>query len=535
MIEQIINSLDRDWSESSQMSRRQFIINAGIASGALITALSLTETNFAHAQPSVISGPNDIVLLDAMDLSNSIRTKKVSCREVMEAFLKQIERINPKVNAIVSLQERADLLKQAEERDRQLAQGQYMGWMHGFPHAVKDLAATAGIRTTLGSPIFKNSIPKADALMVSRIKKNGAIIIGKTNTPEFGLGSQTYNTVFGTTLNAYDQTRTSGGSSGGAAVSLALRMLPVADGSDMMGSLRNPAGWNNIYSLRPSWGRVPAGPGGDVYYSQLSVLGPMARTVKDLAMLLSVQAGFDYEQPLGIAQDPAIFVNSLKRDFKGTKVAFLGDLNGYLPMEPGVLELCRKALKDFEAIGCVVEDALPNFNQDQLWQIWLTLRNFQMAGNYGSLYDDPAARALMKPEIIWEIESGRKFTAVDIFKAMTNRSNWYRSMLALFRKYEYILIPSAQVFPFDAKMHWPKEIAGKKMDTYHRWMQIVILASLLGVPTGTFPVGFNAEGLPMGMQVMGKPQSDLSVLQLAYAYEQATGWVQKRKPALLQG
>ena len=477
---------------------------------------------------------SDIVLLDAIDLSNAIRAKQVSCREVMEAFLNHIERINPKVNAIVSLQDRADLIKQAELRDRQLAQGQYMGWMHGFPQAPKDLTSTAGILSTLGSPIFKNDIPKVDTIIVDRVKKKGAIIIGKTNTPEFGLGSQTYNTVFGTTLNAYDQTRTSGGSSGGAAVAVATRMLPVADGSDMMGSLRNPAGWNNIYSLRPSWGRVPAGPGGDVYYTmQLAVLGPMARTVTDLAMLLSVQAGYDDGEPLGIAQDPEIFANTLKRDFKGTKVAFLGNLNGYLPMEPGVLDLCRKALKDFEAIGCVVEEAVPNFDQDRLWQTWLALRNLVVAGNYTPLYNDPAKRALLKPEVVWEIEKGMKLSGSDVFEAMASRSEWYRAMLALYRKYDYLLIPSAQVFPFDAKIHWPKEIAGKQMDTYHRWMQIVIPASLLGVPTGTFPVGFNGTGLPMGMQVMGKPQSDLSVLQLAYAYEQATGWVRKRKPSLL--
>jgi amidase len=476
---------------------------------------------------------NDIVLLDAVDLSTVIRTKKVSCREVMEAYLKQIDRLNPKVNAIVSLQDREDLLRQADGKDRQLAMGQYMGWMHGFPHAVKDLIATAGIPTTFGSPIFKNNIPKKDAIIVARVKKNGAIIIGKTNTPEFGRGSHTYNSVFGTTLNAYDQTCSAGGSSGGAAVAVALRMLPVADGSDFMGSLRNPAGWNNIYSLRPSWGRVPAGPGGDVYYGQLSVQGPLARTVKDLAMLLSVQAGYDDEQPLGIAQDPVIFTHSLKRDFKGIKVAFLGNLGGYLPMEPGVLDLCRKALKDFETIGCVIEEALPDFNQDRLWQTWLTLRSFLSLGNYGNLYADPVKRAMIKPEVIWEIEGGLKLTGADVFKAMADRSDWYRAMLPLFRKYDYLLIPSAQVFPFDAKIHWPKEIAGKPMDTYHRWMQVGILAAFLGVPTGTFPVGFNQAGLPMGITVMGKPQSDLSVLQLAYSYEQATGWVQKRQPSLL--
>lgn len=478
---------------------------------------------------------SDIVFLDAVDLSNAIRTRQVSCKEVMKAYLDHINRFNPQVNAIVSLQDREHLMKQAAERDHQIARGRYLGWMHGFPQAIKDLTSTAGILTTLGSPIFKNNIPKTDDIIVERVKNNGAIIIGKTNTSEFGLGSQTYNSVFGTTLNAYDQTRTAGGSSGGAAVSLALRMLPVADGGDFMGSLRNPAGWNNIYSLRPSWGRVPPGPEGDVFYMQLQVLGPMARTVRDLAWLLSVQAGYEDGQPLGIRQDPVIFTESLKRDFKGTRIAFLGNLNGYLPMEPGVLDLCRKALKDFEEIGCIVEEATPDFDQERLWETWLTLRNFQMAGMLGPLYEDPAKRSLMKPEAIWEIERGLPLGGSAIFKAMTNRTEWYKAMRTLFRKYDYLLIPSAQVFPFAADLHWPKEIAGKTMDTYHRWMQVIILASLLGVPTGTFPIGFNETDLPMGMQVMGKPQSDLSVLQLAYAYEQATGWVQKHKPPLLQG
>jgi amidase len=529
-----INSLDHDPLESTRMSRRQFLIDIGITSGALIIASSLPPSNLAQAESIAISSSNDIVLLDAVDLSTAIRTKKVSCREVMEAYLKHIDRLNPKVNAIVSLQGRENLLRQADERDRQLASGQYMGWMHGFPQAIKDLGATAGILTTFGSPIFKDNIPKVDAIFVDRVKKNGAIIIGKTNVPEFGRGSHTFNSIFGTTLNAYDQKRSAGGSSGGAAVAVALRMLPVADGSDRMGSLRNPSGWNNIYSLRPSWGRVPSSPGGDVYYEQLAVWGPLARTVKDMAMLLSVQAGYSEWAPLGIAQDPVIFTQSLKRDFKGTKVAFLGNLGGYLPMEAGVLDLCRKALKDFETIGCVVEEAVPNFNLDRLWQVWLTLTQLQMAANYGYLSAEPAKWKMLKPEVAWEIENGLKLTAANISKAMAERSDWYRAMLTLFRKFDYPMLPSAQVFPFDAKMDWPKEVAGKPMDTFHRWMQVSIYAALLGVPTGTFPVGFNEAGLPMGIQVMGKAQSDLSVLQLVYAYEQATGWVQKRKPSLLQ-
>ena len=235
----------------------------------------------------------EIIAMDAAELSSAIRTRKVSCREVMQAYLDQIDRVNPKVNAIVSLRDRDAVLAEADERDRELAGGYYRGWMHGFPQAPKDLAATVGLPTTLGSPIFRDTIPPEDAIVVERIKKSGAIIIGKTNVPEFGLGSHTYNNVFGTTLNAYDQTKTAGGSSGGAAVALALRMLPVADGSDMMGSLRNPAAYNNIFGFRPSLGRVPLAPTPEIFYQQLATEGPMARTVTDLAMLLSTQAGYD--------------------------------------------------------------------------------------------------------------------------------------------------------------------------------------------------------------------------------------------------
>ncbi len=471
----------------------------------------------------------------AADLSRAIRNKEVSCREVMQAFLAQIDTFNPRVNAIVSLQDRETVLGQADERDRQIGRGEYLGWMHGFPQAPKDLAATAGIVTTLGSPILRHNIPQQDAIVIERARRSGAVFIGKTNTPEFGLGSHTYNNVFGTTLNAYDQSRTAGGSSGGAAVALALRMLPVADGSDMMGSLRNPAAFNNVFGFRPSFGRVPYGPANEIFYQQLSTEGPMARTVPDLAMLLSVQAGFDGRVPLSNREDPSAFTESLRREFKGVRVAWLGDLGRYLPMEPGLLDLCRKALKDFEEVGCTVEEALPEFSPERLWQTWLTLRGFLVRGKYESYYADPALRAMMKPEIIWEIENGLNLSAADVYRATVDRTSWYTALWALFEKYEYLLLPTAQVFPFEAGIHWPKEVAGRTMDTYHRWMEVVIGPTLAGLPSLNIPAGFNPAGLPMGMQLIGKPHADLAVLQLAYAYEQSAGWVEKRRPALLKG
>ena len=475
---------------------------------------------------------DDIVQLDAVSLSRSIASRSVSCREVMLAYLAQIDRLNPKVNAIVSLQDREGLLKQADERDAQLARGQRMGWMHGFPQAPKDLANTAGIVTTQGSPIPKGYVPKADAIIVDCARRSGAILIGKTNTPEFGLGSHTYITVFGTTLNAYDTSRSAGGSSGGAAVSLALNMLPVADGSDMMGSLRNPAGWNNVFGFRPSVGRVPYGPTGEVYFQQLGYEGPMGRTVSDLAMMLSVQAGFDARTPLSIDQDPAQFTRPLQHDFKGARIGWLGDLNGYLPTEPGVMDLCRGALRNFASIGCTVEEVQPDFAPERLWRTWLTLRGFLLAGIAGPLYANEKSRAQLKPEAVWEIESGLKLTGADVWRASADRSAWYQALNTLFQKFDFLVLPSAQVFPFDAKQDWPKSIAGKTMDTYHRWMEVVIGGTLAGVPTIAVPAGFRPGGLPMGLQILGPAQKDLAVLQMAYAWEQASGYTRRRSPLL---
>ncbi|WP_322104583.1 amidase [Paraburkholderia sp. J41] len=479
------------------------------------------------------STPRDLVMADALQLSQWIRLRKISCREVMSAFLDHIERVNPAANAIVSLRERAALLAEAGERDAQLARGDYLGWMHGLPQAPKDLTATAGIASTQGSPLFRNEIPAADALMAARMRAHGAIFIGKTNTPEFGLGSHTYNTVFGTTLNAYDPTRSAGGSSGGAAVALALRMLPVADGSDMMGSLRNPAGWNNVFGFRPSQGRVPSVPAHDLFFHQLGYAGPMGRSVADVAMLLSTQAGFDARAPLSIAEDPAQFAGSLARDFGGTRIGWLGNYDGYLPMEDGVLALCESALKSFESIGCEVDAAHPGFALERVWQTWLTLRHFSCAGTLGALYRDAEKRARLKPEAQWEVEGGLKLSGEDVWNASVTRSQWYNALLALFEHYDYLALPSAQLFAFDARESWPRSIAGRAMDTYHRWMEVVIGASLAGLPVISVPAGFNAQGLPMGLQVIGKPHADLAVLQLAHAYDQATQWVERRVPPAL--
>ena len=475
---------------------------------------------------------SSIVTMDGVQLSDAIRTRQVSCVEVMGAFLDQIERFNPNVNAIVSLRPREALLAEARARDDQLGRGEYLGWMHGFPQAVKDLAPVRGIPFVQGSPVFRDFLPEADAIFVERMRRAGSIFVGKTNTPEFGLGSHTFNPVFGPTLNAYDQSRSAGGSSGGAAVALALRMLPVADGSDHGGSLRNPAAFNNVFGFRTSYGRVPS-EGRDVFTPAMGVIGPMARSVPDLAMLLSVQAGFDPRVPLSSREDPKIFAGSLERDFRGVRLAWLGDFGGYLPFEPGVLELCRAALAAFEALGCVVQEVLPDYPVEKVWQNWLKLRAWQTRAALKPLYDDPAKRAQMKPEAIWEVENGAALTADDLAAASAERTLWYQAVLRLFERYDYLLLPSAQVFPFAVETPWPKEVAGRAMDTYHRWMEVVIPVTMSGCPALNVPVGFGPSGLPMGLQIVGPAQGELACLQLAQAYDAATRWVRTRPPPLL--
>jgi amidase len=474
-----------------------------------------------------------IVELDAIELSRAIHARQVSCHEVMQAYLAQVERFNPTVNALVSLRSHEDVLAEAAQRDRELDQGQSRGWMHGMPQAIKDLAATQGLRTTLGSPLFAEHVPQEDAISVARVRASGAIIIGKTNVPEFGLGSQTYNSVFGTTGNAYDPRLVAGGSSGGAAVALALRMLPVADGSDMMGSLRNPGAFNNVFGLRPSQGRVPHGPAPELFVQQLATEGPMGRSVADVARLLSVQAGYDPRVPLSLKEDPAVLGEPLQRDFKGARLGWLGDYNGYLPMEDGVMSLCESALKDFAALGCEVEHCQPEFSLERLWQTWLVHRHWLIQGSLGAAYADPQKRALLKPEAQWEVQGGLQLSAADVYQASINRSDWYRALGKLFERYDFLLLPTAQVFPFDAQQAWPRLVAGREMDTYHRWMEVVIGPTLAGLPSMNVPVGFNPRGLPMGLQIIGPAQADRTVLQLAYAHEQLTRWVQRRPPACL--
>ncbi len=499
------------------------------------------------AVPTALTAPpaaTPITEMSAKALSDAIHAKQVSCREVMQAYLARIAQVNPVVNAIVNLQDEALLLAKADRRDAQLARGESMGWMHGMPQATKDLSLAAGIANTQGSPLLRNFVAASDGLMVQRMKAAGCIVIGKTNVPEFGLGSHTFNEVFGTTRNPYDLSKTAGGSSGGGAVALATRMLPVADGSDFMGSLRNPAGWNNVFGMRPSQGRVPMWPATDSFISQLGTEGPMARTVQDLALLLATQSGPDARSPLSIASTvdfSRLNGTTGNKASRPVKIGWLGDLAGYLPMEAGVMEVCEQALRRFEGLkgtqdfyspGCVVEPTLLGTPPDKVWQTWLVWRRALTGSRIAPHLVNPKNREHIKPEALWEYDQSTRLTGTELMAASTQRTAFYQHMLGLFEKYDFLALPSAQLWPFDALLRWPSHINGREMDTYHRWMEVTIYATLAGLPCISLPAGFNAQGLPMGLQIIGKPQGDLAVLQLAAAYESIAQDVLQRQPLI---
>jgi amidase len=470
---------------------------------------------------------SSITSLSAVDLSKAIKNRQFKCTEVMEAYLDRIEKLNLTYNAIVALADRLDLLDQSKAADAALDKGEYWGWMHGFPHAVKDLADAKGFVTTRGLTVAPKIPAPHDSIFVERIRNAGAIIIGKTNVPEMGFGSQSYNRVYGTTLNAYDTNLTSGGSSGGAAVGLATHMLPVADGSDMMGSLRNPAAWNNVIGFRPSLGRIPSD-ADDVFYHQLASNGPMGRNVADTIKLFETMAGFDRRDPLSrrdIVDTPSAPTDN---PFKNNRIGWLGDYSGYLPTEPGLLKLCEENILHLEESGATVEDCVPEYSMETLWQTWLTFRHWIISGKAKPLYDNEAWRAELKPEIVWEIEGGLNITGEDVSQAGVARTHWYHALMKLFGQYDFLALPSAQVFPFAADTHWPKEINGKKMDTYHRWMEVTIGASLAGCPVINLPAGFDDQGRPMGIQFIAPIGEDGKLLEFALAYEAHTDHLTQR-------
>jgi amidase len=468
---------------------------------------------------------SEICFMTATEMARRIRSKELSAREVMEVHLAQIEQVNPIVNAIITLlPEQA--MAGALAADTALARGQEVGPLHGLPVAHKDLVVTKGIRTTWGSPLYKDFVPAQDALIVERLKKAGAITIGKTNVPEFGAGSQTYNEVFGETLNPYNLTKTCGGSSGGAAVALACGMQPIADGSDMGGSLRNPANFCNVVGFRPSPGRVPTWPA-ELGWFPISVQGPMARTVEDVALMLSAIAGPDPRCPIAISEPGSLFTRPLARDFKGVRIAWSRDL-GELPVDPRVTAVIDRQRPVFESLGCLVEEAEPDFTEAD--NIFKTLRAWRFEIGHAELLKKH--RDKIKETVIWNVEAGLKLSGPEVGRAELKRTQLYQRVREFMERYEFLILPVNQVPPFDVKQRYITEINGVKMESYIDWMKSCYYITITGHPAISVPCGFTPEGLPVGVQIVGRHQADFSVLQLAYAFEQATGFWKKRPPVV---
>jgi len=467
----------------------------------------------------------DLCFLPAADLARLIRARDLSAVELMEAHLAQIDRLNPAVNAIVTLvPDRA--LAAARAADERLAQegADAVGPLHGLPVAHKDLVPTAGIRTTYGSPIYADHVPAEDGLIVQRLRAGGAITLGKTNTPEFGAGSQTFNPVFGPTRNPYDLGKTCGGSSGGAAVALACGMVPIADGSDLGGSLRNPASFCNVVGFRPSPGRVPSWPTQAAWFP-FSVQGPMARTVADTALLLSAIAGPDPRAPLSRSEPGETFRRSLDRDVRGVRLAWSRDLGG-LPIDPRVTAALEAGRRVFADLGCRVVEAEPDLTgADEAFRAW---RAWIFELGHGAELDQHRDR--LKATVIGNIEEGRRLTGPQLGAAERGRTAMAERVVAFLQDHEFLLLPVSQVPPFPIDQEYPAAINGVAMATYIDWMKSCSRITMTGLPAISVPCGFTPDGLPVGLQIVGRPGDDVGVLQLAHAFETATGTGRRRPP-----
>ena len=455
---------------------------------------------------------SELLYSSVRELSHQLTSRQLSSRELLDATLARIDQVNPALNAIVTL-DREGAYANADAIDARRVNRLPTSPLAGLPIAMKDLEPVKGMRTTMGSPIFKDWVPDYDTLMVERFRAHGLTLLGKTNTPEFGLGSQTFNAVFGATKNPWDLTKTCGGSSGGAAVSVASGMLPFADGSDMGGSLRNPANFCGVVGLRPSPGRVPTYPSINLW-GTLGVMGPIARTAEDAAWLLSVQAGDDPRAAIGRCGDPTVFREPLDRDFKGTRIAWSPTAGG-LPVEKGVRDALQQSLKRFEAIGAIVEEAEPDLEiADNAFQV---MRALHMVNSLGGHYKNH--KELLKDTAVWNIEQGLKLTGEQIAEAQAQQSKCFERMQRFLTKYDYFICPVNQVLPFDINMPYPMEIDGTPLSNYLDWMKSACRISMTSHPAASAPVAFAANGLPVGMQIIGHFGCELEVLQLVHAVQ----------------
>jgi amidase len=449
--------------------------------------------------------------LSATELAAGIRARRFTAREVMETHLERIAAVNPRVNAIVTL-DAEGALRAADAADRAR---EPLGPLHGVPVAVKDLEDTAGMRTTYGSTLFADHVPETDSVVVERWRRAGAIVVGKTNTPEFGAGAQTFNEVFGVTRNPYDLALTPGGSSGGAAAAVTAGMVPLADGSDLGASIRNPSAFCNLVGLRPSPGRVAdAGPGDA--WDPSTVLGALALTVEDALLALSVLAGPDPRDPLAL---PLSFGGALDGDARGLRIGWSRTLGG-LPVEPEITAVLDAQRATFEALGCVVEDVEPDLaDADEAFD---TLRALAFAGAFAEI----AGR--VKPDIAANVRRGLELSAPEIARAMALRGELFTRMRVLLERYDALAAPVTQVAPFPVETPWPREVAGVPMDKYTDWFRSCSRITVTAHPAVSVPAGFTAAGLPVGLQLVGRYRDELGLLRLAGAFEAATGFGRRR-------
>jgi amidase len=512
---------------SSKITRRDALkLGTSTALSAAATPLLSSSIARSAAVPgyAMPQTSDEICFMRAVDMVDAIRSKKVSSREVMQAHLKQIHQVNARVNAMVTLVDEEQLMAQAAAADEALANGKWLGPLHGLPVAVKDLHETRGIRTTFGSPLHKDYVPDFDCRVVQREKEAGAIVLGKSNVPELGLGSQTFNPIFGATHNPYDVTKTCGGSTGGGVVAVACGMAPLADGSDMGGSLRNPPNFCNMVGIRTSPGRVPNVPTTLGWFT-LSVPGPVARNVTDCAYFLSVLAGYDHHSPISIDQPGAPFAQPLGRSFKGVRVAMFKDMG--LPWDPEVKRAVQAQRKVFEELGCIVEEAEPDFTDAN--EAFLAWRHWSVELGFGDLLATHGDQ--LNEYVHWHVEEGRKLTGPYLSRIEAKRTALYQRLCNFKGEYEFFVLPVNQVLPFDVNTHYPREIAGVKMENYLAWMKSAYYISAAGNPAMSVPCAFSSSGLPIGIQIVGRHHDDWGVLQLWYAFEQATG-VGRRRPVV---
>lgn len=469
---------------------------------------------------------SEIPFLPAITLAAQLRDGVLDAREVTEAFLRQIDAINPAVNAVCTLvADRA--LGQAADADARRGRGERLGPLHGVPMLHKDTHATAGIRTTSGSPLNADHIPVEDDLVISRLRSAGVVSLGKTNTPEFAAGSHTFNPVFGLTSNPYDLSRSAGGSSGGAAAALATGMTPLADGSDMGGSLRNPASFCNVVGLRPTPGRVPQAPDA---FTQLTLAtsGPMARSVDDVALLLSVLAGPHLPTPTSLQEPGETFAVVYPAEPRALRVAVAADFGGAVPIEPEVVSAVERAGEALQSLGAAVEPAMPDLRGAN--EVFTIRRAWQFATNLGPLVD--AHPDQIKHAIRWNVELGRRLSGDDLARAVVEGGRLYQRVCAFFEQYDVLLLPTVQVLPFDGELEYPQQINGQQLETYLDWMRSCSDITPTGAPAISVPAGFSSAGLPIGVQMVCAPRADAALLSIAKLFEQATEYGRQR-PALL--